>query len=296
VSQVNDTGPKKAGGDWFNRVAEPPVPRSKWRTALRWIVLALVIVVFILIPSYIASQPSYLGRYPGMHNEFGSWTKSAHTRAACQSCHVRPGFLPQAVYRARLLGEFYVSLVVPGHQPKLFSAPTNEACQSCHLDLRTVSPSGDLNIPHRAHVQVLKMQCVRCHKYLVHAVSPEGTHKPTMATCLVCHNGRDAKNGCSTCHTNKDIPANHRQADWVVIHPQMVKTIDCQTCHKWTANWCSACHANRPKSHGANWRVVHGAAIAKHRNCEACHAADFCIRCHGAVPQLNFNPALKLVK
>ena len=40
----------------------------------------------------------------------------------------------------------------PSREPTLFDKPTNEACLSCHIDLRTVSPKGDLNIPHRAHV------------------------------------------------------------------------------------------------------------------------------------------------
>jgi hypothetical protein len=36
--------------------------------------------------------------------------------------------------------------------------------------------------------------------------------------------------------------------------------------------------------------------VARHRNCEACHAAPFCTRCHGELPKLNLDPALKLVR
>jgi CxxC motif-containing protein (DUF1111 family) len=42
--------------------------------------------------------------------------------------------------------------------------------------------------------------------------------------------------------------------------------------------------------------VIHGAKVKAHRNCEVCHTGAFCTRCHGTVPQLNFDPALKLVK
>ena len=52
------------------------------------------------------------------------------------------------------------------------------ACSKCHVDLRTVSPSGDLNIPHRAHVAVLKMQCVECHDNLVHTTNAAGQPHP----------------------------------------------------------------------------------------------------------------------
>ena len=85
-------------------------------------------------------------------------------------------------------------------------------------------------------------------------------------------------------------------ADWRIIHPQMQTKINCVPCHAWTPNWCADCHSRRPRDHTADWRKIHGQAVAVHRNCEACHAADFCTRCHGAVPQLNFNPALKLVQ
>jgi len=35
--------------------------------------------------------------------------------------------------------------------------------------------------------------------------------------------------------------------------------------------------------------------VKVHRDCEVCHTGSFCINCHGDVPQLNFDPNLKLV-
>lgn len=266
----------------------------------RWVLgggiaLALVLV-FIVVPGYIALQPKFMQRYPRFSSEYQSWAASVHAEIPCQRCHVPPSALAQTAYKARMVGEFYLSLVAPNRQPPLFKPPTNAACRSCHLELRTVSPSGDLNIPHRAHVEVLKMDCITCHKYLVHTTNPQGTHTPAMATCLTCHNGVKAKDGCPTCHTNKDMPLNHRTSDWLVVHPQMQATMNCKACHGWTANWCAECHSHRPKSHGPNWRSAHGKAVATNRDCEACHQAAFCIRCHGQLPMLNYDPALKLVQ
>ena len=258
--------------------------------------VVLAVIVFIVIPGYIASQPQFFQRYSTTHEAYTTWSKSLHAEVACQNCHVSPDWLSQAVYSLRMPGEFYLSFIAPGRQPGLFATPTNEACGSCHTDLRKVSPSGDLNIPHRAHVTVLKLQCVQCHKYLVHAKNPQGTDKPTMAGCLLCHNGRVAKNSCSACHTQKALPASHQAADWVVIHSQMQKKIDCTKCHAWTKDWCAQCHATRPRSHTKTWRTDHGAAVAKHRNCEVCHQAAFCIRCHGILPKLNYDPNLKPVQ
>jgi hypothetical protein len=195
-----------------------------------------------------------------------------------------------------MAGEFYLSIFARSRVPGVFATPTNEACLVCHSDLRTVSPTGDLRIPHRAHVSDLKMRCVECHAFLVHQKSPEGKHAPSMAGCLKCHDGDKAKSACSSCHTDKAAPPSHAGKDWLVVHGRTAAGADCVKCHKWAADWCADCHSQRPRSHGTDWRVAHGRRIAQHRGCEACHAGAFCIRCHGEVPQANFDPTLKLVR
>lgn len=279
----------------FRRFRASMTPGRRRLAVRLWIAVAAG-VLLLAIPTAIATQPKFLQRYSHYGPQYTTWSTSVHAQVACQRCHVRPGFVGQAVYDVRMLGEFYLSTVMPARQPALLTKPANSACLSCHYDMRTVSPSGDLNIPHRAHVNVLKMDCVTCHTYLVHETSPEGKHVPRMATCLTCHDGKKAKNACSTCHTNKRIPESHRQANWLAIHPQMQAKLNCKQCHQWTANWCADCHARRPKSHTVDWRAKHGAAVKVRRSCEACHAGPFCIRCHGVVPKLNANPSLTLVK
>jgi hypothetical protein len=292
---LSEDGSRKRGWRSLLRPAGKVGGSSRRTLLVRAAVVCAVLAVFVVAPGYISSRPAFLQRYSQLDAPYGSWSRSAHAAVPCQRCHVSPAPLAQASYDAKMLGEFYLSMVMPGRQPKLFDKPTNAACSSCHTDLRTVSPSGDLNIPHRAHVDVLRLNCIDCHKYLVHEVSPAGTHKPWMAGCLRCHDGHTAKNDCSACHTDKVEPLAHRSPDWLVVHPQKANA-DCQKCHAWTQHWCANCHAKRPQSHGTDWRSQHGAQVKKHRNCEACHTGDFCARCHGEVPQANFNPALKLVQ
>lgn len=258
-------------------------------------VTAGVLVLLVLVPGYLASRPAFLQRYARMDSAYGTWARSEHAKVPCSRCHVGPGELAQAGFRVRMLAEFYLAIAMPSREPVVFGKPTNEACQSCHIDLRTVSPSGDLNIPHRAHVSVLKIPCVRCHRYLVHTTSAEGKHTPPMAGCLQCHDGRTAKNQCSACHTEKLEPMTHRANDWLIVHPKKAGA-ECNRCHKWTERWCADCHSKRPRSHGPEWRSQHGAAVRVHRNCEACHAGAFCRRCHGEVPTLGFDPSLKIVR
>ena len=294
MSEEQDTSQKRTWRDALGDALRKNTPQHR-RLLLIVAIVVLAVVVLGVIPGYIATQPKFMNRYTHFSAQYVAWSTSVHAKVPCQRCHVAPTWTAQTAYALRMLGEFYLSSVDPSRQPKLFPVPTNAACRSCHIDLRTVSPSGDLNIPHRAHVDVLKLQCVRCHLFLVHEKNPEGSHHPRMATCLTCHDGRQAKNACSTCHTNKLLPLNHRNPNWVVIHPQMQTKIDCKACHQWTVHWCAECHAKRPKSHTADWRVKHAQAVKTRRNCEACHEPTFCIRCHGEVPQLNYNPALKFV-
>ncbi len=261
-------------------------------------IVLLALLLLVALPGYLSMRPGFFGRYTSLADKHKPWTTSTHAEVGCQECHVRPTVLGQGTYRARMVGEFYLSLVSRSREPSIFDTPTNAACLSCHYDLRTISPKGDLQIPHKAHVSILKMKCVDCHNYLVHEKNPAGKHTPAMSECLRCHDGDTADNACTACHTEKAAPATHRAKDWVVVHAQSASEpkAECKKCHKFTDKWCADCHARRPQSHGKDWRDVHGAQVEKRRNCEACHEAAFCVRCHGEVPKLNFDPTLKIVQ
>lgn len=266
------------------------------RLLLRIGVGILLAGALVVLPAYLASRPGFFSTYPALADKYGPWVASTHAEAGCETCHVKPGVLPRAGYRVQMVGEFYRSLVSKGHTPR-FGRPTNEACVHCHTELKAVSPEGDLQIPHKAHVNVLKMECVACHNYLVHELSPEGGHTPPMAGCLEqCHDGDKASNACSDCHLQKAAPASHSDATWLVKHAAEAANPDCVGCHQWKDDWCADCHRSRPASHGADWREAHGERVAEHRNCEVCHTGDFCSRCHGEVPQENFDPTLALVE
>jgi len=254
------------------------------------------LLVLVVVPGYLASQPGFFGGYPALAEQHGPWETSTHREAGCEGCHVPPGQLARAGYRVRMVGEFYLSLLPGTRRPDYFATPTNDACLACHSDLRTISPKGDLQIPHRAHITILKMECVACHNYLVHELSPVGKHAPTMAECLSCHDGDTAKDACTACHTQKAAPESHATEAWLVAHAAEAADPDCATCHKWTDDWCVDCHLDLPRSHGTDWRAVHGDRVAEHRNCEACHEAEYCVPCHGETPQLNYDPTLELVR
>lgn len=263
---------------------------------LRGLAGLAALLLLVVLPAYLSSLPGFFGRYPALETQHGEWMKSTHLGVGCKGCHVPPKPLARASYHARMVGEFYVSTVFRDRTPGLFATPENSACLDCHSELRTSSPKGDLQIPHRAHITILGMNCVQCHEYLVHEPNPDGKHAPTMRSCLTCHDGDMAKDACTACHTQKAAPASHTTPDWLVAHAEQAENPECVTCHKWTQDWCADCHADRPVSHGVDWRAVHGERVAEHRSCEACHEQDFCVRCHGEIPMLNYDPDRALVK
>jgi len=188
----------------------------------------LIVVVFFLGPPYyITSRPSYFGSYRGVRSFHDSWKSSTHAEVDCVECHVKPAARHVVLLRLEMIGEFYAKPILQSSWPFSWRKPPNEACLVCHSSSRRTSPSGDLLIPHKAHVEVLKMECIDCHEYLVHKRNLEGKHTPPMARCLKCHDGTRALNECKSCHRKKSYPANHRSNDWLIVHGQKKKEINC---------------------------------------------------------------------
>ena len=168
-------------------------------------------------------------------------------------------------------------------ETNLLDAPDTEACEKCHTTFRAVSPDGDLLIPHRAHVQVLEVECVVCHQDLVHSVNSEGFNRPEMTTCLsLCHDGEQATEQCTSCHTRKNTPESHASDDWLSVHGVMSETDDCGSCHDWTPDYCGECHQKRPATHVGNWKTLHAERASVHpKGCLVCHDEEaFCNECH----------------
>jgi hypothetical protein len=128
------------------------------------------------------------------------------------------------------------------------------------------------------------MKCVTCHNYVVHKKNPEGKHSPRMADCFRCHNGKKATDECNACHKKKSLPKNHRAAEWLVVHSEKKKEIDCAKCHGWVKDYCKDCHKRRPAAHAGQWRKLHAVKAAVNRNCSTCHKVEFCVKCHGENP------------
>lgn len=259
------------------------MPRKKRWPVFVAVAVMLVVVVILVLPFFSVLQPRYYERYDNLQGRMDNWRKSTHAKMSCADCHMDPGIKGFIEFGAKAFPAFYSQLVVGPKQDNLFAQPSIAACQKCHTNFRQVSPQGDLLIPHKAHVQILKINCSECHKNLVHSANARGFNRPEMSQCLEkCHDGVQATDQCTKCHTRKNTPESHSQKNWLEIHADKVATVDCGECHAFSANYCDECHTKRPKSHVGNWKKGH-AAVAKERGkgCLVCHGGEkFCKECH----------------
>lgn len=244
--------------------------------------VALAIVVGGALPVVSMLQPDYYRRYPDLGLRMDHWATSTHSRISCAECHIEPGIKGALTFAARSIPAFYSQLANGPDTTNLLRAPSKAACQKCHTSYRSVAPSGDLLIPHRAHVEVLDMQCVSCHESLVHSLNQRGFNRPEMEQCLQCHDGDTASQACADCHTRKNIPETHLQPEWLQVHGQAAQSGDCGSCHDWTPGYCAECHEKRPASHTGNWKSGHAAsARTRGEGCVVCHGGEeFCNQCH----------------
>jgi hypothetical protein len=250
--------------------------------------VALVVIALIaaaVLPLVLTLQPSYYDRYPSLAGRIAAWRSSTHAPFVCADCHVDPGSAGLIAYADKALPAFYSQLMSGPTTENVLAVPSSSACLKCHTSDRTVSPNGDLMIPHPKHVGELGIACATCHKNLVHSLNGAGFNRPEMATCLVagCHDGTKAKNDCMSCHTQIQVPPDHKKPDWVTVHPTLIGKIDCAKCHAWTPNYCQDCHSKRPPSHVGNWKYGHQfAATARgEKGCLVCHdQTAWCDKCH----------------
>lgn len=151
-------------------------------------------------------------------------------------------------------------------------------CQTCHaaqkLSLTTIAPRNHLPLTERPIDHTLAFR--RDH---AEAAEREGSR------CAACHtqmsgNGRD---NCDECHQTMR-PADHNITFRELDHgPEAAANRDrCARCH--VVEFCTACHQQRPRSHGfpGSFLQIHGgSARVNVRACMTCHDPQtYCQRCH----------------
>ena len=177
------------------------------------------------------------------------------------------------------------------------AAPRVESCVGCHDDSSRTPAELRMRICescHAARAQTLTSLAPRNHlpateRPLDHTLAFRRDHAEAAerdgGRCVACHtqmsgNSRDI---CDECHQTMR-PADHRITFRELDHgTEAAADRDrCARCH--VVEFCTACHAQRPRSHGfpGTFATEHGGvARINVRSCLTCHDQQtLCITCH----------------
>ncbi|MBS1119827.1 MAG: hypothetical protein H6Q90_2055 [Deltaproteobacteria bacterium] len=177
-------------------------------------------------------------------------------------------------------------------------APRIESCVGCHDDAHRTPYPMRMRICETCHLErrsSLTALAPRNHlpateRPLDHTLAFRRDHAEVAARnsarCATCHTqmSGNPQQACDECH-QRMLPADHRITFRELDHgPEAAADrTRCATCH--VVEFCTACHAQRPRSHGFASTFVreHGRlARLNVRACTTCHLEDFCQGCHAA--------------
>ena len=138
----------------------------------------MIVLAVVYLPVAMTSTPSFCQNCHLMKEPAKLWEESTHANVNCVKCHVDPGVVKTLEHKALSYKEIYFNFFGKGaHARGRDARRTNEACLQCHNLDRTVSPGGDIKIPHREHVEMRDLKCADCHFNVVHTrrATPSGS-------------------------------------------------------------------------------------------------------------------------
>ncbi|RME45118.1 MAG: cytochrome C [Deltaproteobacteria bacterium] len=229
----------------------------------------------------------------------------------CETCHVSIGESTSVADRNLPPAETCLDCHdVEAKEPQ--KAVPRSDCAACHegFDPRKAPKpepvflvAAHLQFSHEAHLD-RGIECAACHGDFTRVGRATVAQLPRMATCLGCHDGRQAPDACGTCHLLRPDgklrvvfpegvlkPAGHFKGDnhfspmWQREHGKIAGRWEtyCMNCH--TRSDCTECHEGNVKPasiHPNDWVTIHPrAAINRTLRCENCHTSErFCRDCH----------------
>ena len=174
--------------------------------------------------------------------------------------------------------------------------PRIESCVGCHDDSDRVPTQLRMRICEACHADKassLTALAPRNHlpateRPLDHTLAFRRDHAEAAARaaarCATCHTqmSGNPRQACDECH-QRMLPADHRITFRELDHgPEAAADrARCATCH--VVEFCTACHSQRPRSHGFknSFFGEHGRlARINVRACVTCHVDGFCLGCH----------------
>ena len=201
--------------------------------------IGLLILLFLYWTAAKVSEANFACGY--CHKEQNErWKQSTHKSVHCKDCHIEPGISGELDAQLNGVKNLFVAVTKGVHiQPHEKPLPiSTENCRSCHAAILYVNEIGyndlpdnslrgqSLQISHRAHVEKYTIDCVECHRGVVHndpeKIGKYKTNWPFMHNdCGVCHDGKywerfkievtdlEDQGKCNVCHPTYEPPPNY---------------------------------------------------------------------------------------
>lgn len=244
-----------------------------------------------------------------MDDAYVKWSDSVHSKVTCHECHAN-----DIAANLRQLWMYWTNPPdKPVHRPEL----ENSICYECH---RTEGQSDEYpdtdpqwehvmaEAGHKQHVDIVKIQCVRCHATSLHSFAPPSE------ICVECHKDESLeKTGmdehCTACHAFKAINRKSllpTRAECLGCHEEMqigeeifpdangtgdekpLMHWDCGKCHKPHTKMIPDSKQCRTECHAEKLTASDIHEVGEHGTCTACHkphtwritTAAPCLECH----------------
>src|SRR5689334_21211988 len=150
--------------------------------------------------------------------------------------------------------------------------PKHAACEDCHPGFdhtvqkepaRIELPAPNLLFNHKVHVD-RKVDCQVCHGQMANVQLATRMQLPKMATCLTCHDGRQASGECKTCHLRQSSGRLQLSFASGALRPMQGDPLG--------------------MDHGSRFEFTHGTrATVGRQTCMQCHAESYCQTCHDSL-------------
>lgn len=171
-----------------------------------FIVTAAILAVLGYGALQLSASSSVCGGCHEIYRTSESWGRSIHAGVACVGCHRPPSAVGRITRIYLQLTEFNSNRANNRVKARVHDTGlVNKACNGCHSSNRAMAFSGGLNVPHERHIEK-GFSCTICHINVVHGKGGEKTRRPEMETCMTCHNGERAPEGCGVCHLTLSGP------------------------------------------------------------------------------------------
>lgn len=150
---------------------------------------------------YTQNNPNFCVSCHLMQEAFQTWEASEHADINCHDCHhlaideMNQLLVSFIFHRPTSVPERHGKIIVPW-----------DMCRNCHWDRNEkyeTAKSITQSQIHAKHVFMEKLECTKCHGYLVHEFTPEEQF------CVKCHQGKTVHGtgmeqlACLNCHTDR---------------------------------------------------------------------------------------------